>query len=82
MTARPGEYRVGPDGMVKSTHGLSLNTNPAAVERFGGASQIKSLPDGLQIIPRGADPGHFEIVPSRTMTPGAYQELLNQVAFH
>ena len=31
---------------------------------------------------KGRDPGHYEIVPSRQMTPADYQGLLHQVQFH
>lgn len=44
--------------MVQPTRGPSLNTNPAKVDRFGGAYRVDRLPDGLQIIQRGKDLGH------------------------
>lgn len=82
MNARPIDYRIDrTTGMVKSTHGLSVNTNPEGLSRFGGAYQIRSLPQGLRIIQR--TPGtHYEIVPARPMTPTEYQGLLNRITFH
>lgn len=68
--------------MVKSTHGLSVNTNPAKVEAFGGANQIKTLPDGLQIVQRGSNASHYEIVPTQPMKPADFQGLLNKVEFY
>ena len=50
-----------------------------ALEQFGGAYKIEYLPDGLQIIQRGRNPAHFEIVPSYPMTLEEFQELLNQI---
>ena len=37
--------------MVRPTHGPSLNTDRAKADKFeGGAYQVTSLPDGVQII--------------------------------
>jgi RHS repeat-associated protein len=82
MAVKPNEIRVDANGMVRPTHGVSLSTNPAGLERFGGARQIKNLPEGLQIIQRGSNVSHYEIVPTEPMKPEAFQELLNQVEFH
>jgi hypothetical protein len=83
LTAKPGECRIDKStGLLKSSHGVSLNTDPAKLARFGGASQIRSLPKGLKIIQRGADPSHFEVVPARPMTPSEYQNLLHRIEFH
>ncbi len=64
MTVKPNEVRLNANGLVKPTHGVSVNTNPAGLERFGGAQQIKSLPDELQIIQRGSNP--LYIIPYST----------------
>jgi hypothetical protein len=66
-------------GMVKNTHGISIDVNPSTVSKFGGAYRIDSLPDGLKIIQRGLRAEHFEIVPKENMTLEAYQNLLNQI---
>lgn len=54
MTVKPGEIRVDPmTGLVQPTHGLSLDTDPANLIRFGGVSKVRSIPDELQIVQRG-----------------------------
>ena len=80
FTIKPGEIRIDPTtGMVKSTHGVSLDVNPHAVQRFGGAHQIATMPSDLQIIQRGARLSHFEIVPRIPMSQEQFQNLLNQI---
>jgi hypothetical protein len=81
MTLRPGEIRVDKaTGMVRPTHGPSLNTDRARADEFeGGAHQVVSLPDGLQVIKRGGGPTHFEIVPTNPVTPAQFQDMLNKV---
>lgn len=86
-----GFYRGGPDltpretdvkirdGQVQPTHGVSVYSNPARVERFGGAYRVVSLPLDLQIIQRGRDPEHYEITPRTPVTFEAYTDLLRQV---
>ncbi len=66
-------------GLVKLTHGLSLDLDAAVMQKFGGAFRIESLPQELRIIQRGNRMGHFEIVPRQAMTPEHFQELAKQV---
>jgi hypothetical protein len=66
-------------GLVKTTHGISLDVNPNTVSKFGEAYKIDSLPDGLKIIQRGTRAEHFEIVPTKLMTVDEFQGLLNQI---
>ncbi|WP_394829904.1 RHS repeat-associated core domain-containing protein [Pendulispora albinea] len=80
MQARPIDVKIGPNGMVKPTRGISLNGNPAGLERFGGAFRVKSVPEGLAIVPQGRA-GHYEIVPRSEMSMEQYQFLLNLVKF-
>jgi RHS repeat-associated protein len=83
LTLKPGEIKLDPKtGLVKPSHGPSLDVNASTVERFGGAQQIKSIPAELKIIQRGARPEHFEIVPREPMPLDKFQELLNQVQFY
>jgi hypothetical protein len=83
LKLKPGELKVDPaTGLAKPTHGLSLDANPEALERFGGARQIRSIPSELKIVQRGARLEHFEIVPREPMTPARFQELLNQVQLY
>ncbi len=79
MTLKNGEYRLDSNNLVKTTHGLSVNADPNAVAKFGGAYKIQSLPNGLKVIQRGQNLLHFEIVPQYAMTLEKYQSLLYQV---
>lgn len=78
FTVSQSDIRIDYDtGLVKTTHGVSLNIDPNAVP--GQAYKIESIPDGLQIIQRGNNPMHFEIVPSTPMSLSQFQNLLNQI---
>jgi hypothetical protein len=81
MQARPVDVKTTPTGMVKPTRGVSLNTDPNSLARFGEVRQIKSIPEGLKIVQQGR-PGHYELVPTTEMTMERYQNLLNQVQFY
>ncbi|MEQ7053050.1 polymorphic toxin-type HINT domain-containing protein [Paenibacillaceae sp. P-4] len=77
---KPNEVKIDKEtGLVKTTHGISLDTNPNTISKFGGAYRIDNLPDGLKIIQRGSRLEHFEIVPSYNMPLKQFQELLNQI---
>jgi hypothetical protein len=80
------QARVGVDiqvdkitGLVKTTHGLSLDIDAAAMQRFGGAFRVESIPPELRIVQRGKRMGHFEVVARQAMTPERFQELANQI---
>src|SRR5947209_4851585 len=80
LDAKPTEYRVDPaTGYVKSTHGLSVETDMAALARFGTVSRIKGLPTTLMIVQRGRRATHFEVVPRQPMSPHDYETALSQV---
>lgn len=80
FTIKPGEIKIdNATGLVKDTHGVSLNVNPNAVSQFGGAYKIDSLPYGLRIIQQGKNAEHYVIVPSRAMGVEEFQGLLNQI---
>jgi hypothetical protein len=82
MKARQNvDVKMTSDGMVKSTRGISLNTDPGKLSAFGTPQQIKSIPEGLSIVPYGK-PGHYELVPTAPMTFDKYQTLLDEVTFH
>ena len=49
------------------------------MSKFGGAYQIDSLPDGLQIKQVGSDLGHYEIVPEYPMSQADFQAKLSQI---
>jgi RHS repeat-associated protein len=80
LAARPGvDVKVGTDGLVRPGRGISVNLDPKGLERFGGARQVVSMPDELQLVQRGANPNHYEIAPKQPMTLQRFQDLLNQV---
>ena len=79
FTAIEGDYKLTSDGLVKSTHGVSVNTDPMAVSKFGTPHKIVDIPDGLKIIQRGLNPLHYERVPSSPMTIIEYQTLLSKI---
>lgn len=70
-------------GLVKPEKtGLSVHLDQQKLlKRFSTAPRIKSIPDELQIIQQGKDPGHCGIGPKQPMTPERFQELLNLVEF-
>ena len=45
LTVKPGEVKIGNDGLVQPTRGIPVDTDPANVARFGGARRIASMPD-------------------------------------
>ena len=93
--ARPGEapsfeprandFKVdAATGTVKPTHGVSVFDNPGSATSKGFVPHevdVASVPPELQIIQRGADPAHFEIVPQvgADLTPAQYKELMCQI---
>ena len=77
---KPNEIKIDKaTGLMKDTHGISLDVDPTTLTKFGGAYKIDSLPEGLKIIQRGVRAEHFEIVPTRPMTLNEFQGLLNQI---
>ena len=79
FSARPSDVKMNNHGMGKTTHGVSVNTNPNAVTSHGTPYKIIDLPEGLDIIQRGVNPSHFEIVPNQPMPLAQYQDLLSQI---
>ncbi len=70
-------------GLVKPDKtGLSVHVDQQKLlGRFGSAPRVRSIPDELQIIQQGKDPGHYGISPKQPMPPERFQELLNLVEF-
>lgn len=66
-------------GLLKTSHGISLDADPNHVARFGGAYVVRRIPAGLKVIQRGQRSTHYEIVPETPMTPQTYQRLLHQI---
>jgi RHS repeat-associated protein len=78
---KPGELKFDAEGNVKAQRGVSVNTDPTKVERFGGAYEIKWLPPELQAIENNPmyNPGHFEITPREPMSLSRFIELLRSI---
>lgn len=79
VTVRPGEVKIGRDGLVQPIRGLSVDTDPANLVRFGSARRIVSIPDELQIIQRGLRATHFEVVPKQPMSLQDFQRFVNAI---
>ena len=82
FSAQSKDIRLTKNGMVKPTHGVSLNSNLNELSRFSKISKVDSIPDSLKIIQRGANLNHFEIVPKTFMSLSDYQIALQQIVFH
>lgn len=78
LEIKPGDVKV-VNGLVQPTHGMSLDTDPSGLARFGGVSKVKSIPGELQVMQRGRRETHFEVVAKQPMTPERYQELARQI---
>lgn len=66
---RPNDVTVDPDtGLIDPEGGgVSLDTNPKNVMKFGGAQAVtKSLPSDLTLRPDPDRAGHFFIVPKQS----------------
>ncbi|MFP5227689.1 MAG: RHS repeat-associated core domain-containing protein [Acidobacteriota bacterium] len=82
IIARSIDVKIDPEtGLLKTTRGISLSTDPDGLARFGGAHEIESIPEGLEIRQVGQNPNHYELTPKEPMTMEQYQNLLNQVKF-
>jgi hypothetical protein len=80
IEVRPNDVRMNPGtNQVEITHGISLDTDPNTLARFGGVYRVRKIPPDLRIIQRGQRPTHFEIVPREPMPLERYRELLGQV---
>jgi RHS repeat-associated protein len=80
LTPRIEDVKINPNtGLVKPGHGISLNTDPSKVLKFGEPNEVISVPEGLQILQRGANLGHYEITPSMEMTFEEFGRLLQMV---
>jgi hypothetical protein len=64
-------------GYVKPGRGISLDSDPYRIERFGGAYEVISIPAELDIVNTSGT--HFELVPRQAMSLERYQALLNLV---
>ncbi len=78
-----GDYKIDPvTGDVKTTHGVSVFDNKTSVENGGRIPyeiNKESFPETLDIIQRGTDPHHFEVVPKKPMKPDVYKAELGKI---
>ena len=80
LTFRPYEVRLDKQtGMVLPSHGISVDSEPENVVKFGGAYLVKAIPHELTIVQRGRRESHYEIVALSPVPPERYQELLDQI---
>jgi len=80
LTFKPHEVKINrKTGLLRTTHGISVDAMPEHVARFGGAYLVRGVPRLLTIVQRGQRSSHYEIVPAIPMTPAQYQTLPDQV---
>jgi RHS repeat-associated protein len=78
VTPKPNEVRI-KNGLVQTTHGISVFSNPAKIPKRFGVYRLVSLPQSLQIIQRGQDPEHYEVTPRTPMPLADYVNELNRI---
>lgn len=66
-------------GLLRVDRGISLFSDPALVEKFGGAYRVEFIPPSLKVEQRGRLANHYELMPAEPMTFEKYVELLAQV---
>ncbi|MBX9622208.1 MAG: hypothetical protein K2X82_00180 [Gemmataceae bacterium] len=80
LAPRRIDVKIDPaTGLVKPVRGVSVSTNPAWLDRFGGAYEVGPIPPELEVVQIGRDPNHHEIRPVAPMTFDRYAELLGQI---
>jgi hypothetical protein len=80
LQVRPQDVRIDKKtGLVQTTHGLSLDTDPCNLQQFGGAHRVSSVPSDLKIMQRGQRLTHFEIMPRVPMSLQMFEQLVSQV---
>ncbi|WP_369371824.1 RHS repeat-associated core domain-containing protein [Promicromonospora sp. Populi] len=82
---RPNEFKVDSEtGFVRSTHGVSVFDNPQSVSSKNFVPHridLSTVPSELNIIQRGKDPRHYEIVPRPgiNLTPQQFSACLSRI---
>jgi hypothetical protein len=66
-------------GLLKTNRGVSVFNRPDNLDRHGGPHRVTNVPAELQIIQRGVNPDHFEIVPAYPMTLAEYEDALGKI---
>jgi len=80
LTPKPGElvFQAGT-GWVLPVHGISLESRPDQLRRFGGAYRVTNLPPELKIRQIGHRRTHFEIIPAQPMPYDEYLTALSKI---
>ena len=76
------DVRLTKNGMVKPTHGVSLNSHLDELSQFSKISKVDSIPDSMKMIQRGLKLNHFEIVQKNLISFSDYNSALKQIVFH
>ncbi|MFU2318849.1 RHS repeat-associated core domain-containing protein [Rahnella sp. PCH160] len=83
---KPNEFKIDSvTGNVKTTHGVSVFDNPTSVSSKGFEPHkidMSTVSDKLNIIQRGNDLKHFEIVPSQQIPFADYVAELAKIKVH
>ena len=67
-------------GIVMPTRGVSVFDRPDGLDRFGGAFEVETIPNTLQIVKTGQNPHHYEIAPAFEMTFERYEFELAKIS--
>jgi RHS repeat-associated protein len=73
-----GEGNLTTDGLGRF-RGISVNTDPSKVSKFGEVTRIELLPPELEFKQIGSKAGHYEIVNKGPMTFQRYVDLLKEI---
>jgi hypothetical protein len=80
LKPRRSEVIIDPvSGLVLPVRGISVSSSPNNLEHFGGPYLVTNVPAELQIVQKGNNPTHFEIIPAYPMTPAEYEDALNKL---
>ncbi|MBI2807874.1 MAG: hypothetical protein HYX68_23065 [Planctomycetes bacterium] len=67
-------------GLVMPGRGVSIADRSDGLDRFGGAFEVGTIPNTLEIVGAGRNPHHFEIAPKQEMTFEQYEAELAKIS--
>ena len=77
LAPRPNDIKIDPrTGLVRPGRGVSVQSVPDGLERFGGAFELSDIPPSLTVVQTGRNPNHYEVCPANPMTPADYSDAL------
>jgi hypothetical protein len=80
LVPRPIDVAVdAATGLLRPDRGVSVESVPDGLERFGGAFEVTQVPPSLHFVKQGRRPTHFELAPAYPMTRDEYEAALSQV---